>query len=108
MGLLAMAAVVVSMWRFWLPVHYRLQGRGIEQVCLGWRRLIPWRSVRQCRIQRRGVLILFERDDVLFGRFLASYVEWHDSREEVVDAIHFYCQTNVIVTAHSARLSASP
>jgi hypothetical protein len=98
MGLLAGVAIVAAMYRFWLPARYSLRSRGVEEHFAGRVTRVPWRNVRSCEIKSRGVLLRLQRSDVGMGRDVAFFIEWHDQREDVLEAIDFYCRTSVMVS----------
>lgn len=99
MGGLAGTAVIAAMHRFWAPVYYAFRSRGIEERTLFRTRLIPWRHVRSCQIQSRGVLVTLSHYGTTGGRDRRVFIEWHEQREEVLHAIDFYCRTSLIFPA---------
>ncbi len=90
MVLLSVAAMLASLWRFFVPVVYELNLEGVHQRFLGRRRQLLWRSVARYQALSRGILILPDIDnrpiDVLGG----LYVPWDDHREEVLSNFVFY------------------
>jgi hypothetical protein len=94
MGLLSSVVLMLSMWRFWLPVRYHIHGRGIIENCLGRRRLIPWRSIEQCRLRKHGVVIRLDPKQLWFDGFGATYIQGRDQQESLAAVIHFYRKTD--------------
>jgi hypothetical protein len=94
MGLMSSGVLMLSMWRFWVPVRYYIRGRGIVEECLGRRRLIAWRSIKQCRLRNRGVVLLFDDKQLLFRGFGARYIEGRDQQEQLAAVISFYRQSD--------------
>jgi hypothetical protein len=94
MGLLSTVAVMLSMWRFWLPVRYYIRGRGIVEEYLGRRHLIAWRSIKHCRLRKQGVVILFDDKQLLMDAFGAKYIEGRDQQEQLAAVINFYRQSD--------------
>ena len=94
MAILTMAAVILAMWRFWLPVHYHIHRRGIDERCLFWHRTIGWRHIQGCQMLRRGALIRCrpEGDDLPVR---VRFIEWHRQRQAIVEALTFYCGTAI-------------
>ncbi|MEZ6114435.1 MAG: hypothetical protein R3C99_26010 [Pirellulaceae bacterium] len=44
-------AMIVSLWRLWLPVRFEIGPRGLAQQVLGWRRLIVWRNIPRVEVR---------------------------------------------------------
>jgi hypothetical protein len=103
MGLTACSAIALSMWQFWLPVRYRLRGRGIIRDCLGHRRLIPWRAIEDCRLLTRGVAIRLRRQDVLLDLFTEHYIGGREQRDELLAAIESYRQADMLGAPGSSQ-----
>ena len=103
MGLLTAVVLMLAMWRFWLPVRYHVRGRGIIENCLGRQRLIPWRAIAQCRLRKRGVVLLFRNQDLLFDGFGAKYIDGRDQRDRLIEVINFYQQPDPTASPRSDR-----
>ena len=95
LALASILAVGMSMWRFWLPVVFRIHRRGIDERCLIWRRSVGWRNIQACRMLERGALVRCRPVEQFDGRPL-RYIEWHDQREAVIEALNFYCGTAIV------------
>ena len=83
MGLLATAALMASMSRFWCPVVFRFDMRGFTEATRFHRRAIAWREVTSCVVQNRGILLSFWREDRR-RRETTRFVEWHAQRDELL------------------------
>ena len=90
MALLAGAALMVSLWRFVVPVVFELDVDGVHQWILGRHVQIPWPSVRQYRVFSDGVLLLPYAESCPIDAFRGLYLPWRDRREEVLANIRFY------------------
>ena len=101
MGLLTGVVLMMAMWRFWLPIRYYVRGRGIIENCLGRRRLIPWRAIAECRLRKRGVVLLFRNEDLLFDGCGAKFIDGRDQRDRLVEVINFYRQPDSTSTSRS-------
>lgn len=83
-AVLAALAIVLSMWRFWLPVRFHFNYNGITQTVVGHQRLIPWRFVRRCEALRHGLLFYFTTDRSPLSFFSSLYVDWRDRRDDLL------------------------
>jgi hypothetical protein len=90
MTLLALAALVAALWRFFLPVVFELSDRGVDQWVLGRHRRIPWRAVRRYEICSAGVLLLPREDRSAMAAFRGLYLPWEAHREEVLARVRHY------------------
>lgn len=54
---LAGLALAASLWRFFLPIRYVVNGEGVGQEAFGRRRWIAWSSVGSYEIRRRGLML---------------------------------------------------
>ena len=87
LGLLAAGAIAVSMWRFFLPVVFEADHRGLSQWLFGRRRHIPWAAVARHQICAAGVLLLWQVDDDHLAPLRGFYVPWADHREELLGLV---------------------
>jgi len=51
----AMGLLLFSLWRFFLPVRYDIDGSGITQSVLRRRTHIPWHAFDRCDIRKSGL-----------------------------------------------------
>ena len=90
MGLLAAAALNLSLWRLWLPVEYELGPSGVYETVLSRRRKISWKLIGGYEISGRGVR-LFPKHGAT--RMLASrwiYLRGGTRHEELCELVKFY------------------
>jgi hypothetical protein len=87
LGLLAAGAIAVSMWRFFLPVLFEADHRGLSQWLFGRRRYIPWSAVARHQICAAGVLLLLQVDDDHLAPLRGLYVPWADHHEELLGLV---------------------
>jgi hypothetical protein len=90
MALLAGAALVVSLWRFFVPVVFEVNVDGVHQWVLGRHVQIPWQSFRRYRIFSDGVLLLPHAEICPIDALRGLYLPWRDRREEVLANVRFY------------------
>ena len=87
---LAGLALVISLWRFFLPVIYELNGEGVHQWILGRHRLLDWSCVARYEIRADGVLLLPCADACPLDVVRGLYVPWGNHRDEVLANLGFY------------------
>jgi hypothetical protein len=90
LGVLATAALVLAMWRFFLPTRYELSPDGVCRWVLGRCREIPWDTIRRYEICRNGILLFPFRDDCTLDVFRAMYLPWGPHRKEVLALASYY------------------
>ena len=90
MGLIALAALVIALWRLWSPVEVRMYELGITQTAFrrSWR--MPWREVARYEIRHSGVLLLPDDDVSPFGKLKSLYIPWGPHREEMLALLEHY------------------
>lgn len=90
MALLAVAALALSLWRFFVPVVFELNVDGVHQRILGRNVQFSWLSVRQYRVFSDGVLLLPYDESCPIDALRGLYLPWRDRREEVLANVRFY------------------
>ena len=90
LGLLALAALVAALWRFFLPVVFELSGEGVDQRLFGRQRRIPWHTIRSCEVRSAGVLLLPHEDRSAMAPFRGLYLPWTTHRDEVLAHVRHY------------------
>jgi hypothetical protein len=83
-AVLAALAIILAMWRFWLPVRFQFNYSGITQSVFGHRRLIPWRFVRRCETLPHGIFFYFTTDRSPLSLLSSLYVDWRDRRDDLL------------------------
>ena len=89
-GLAAVIALLLSLWRMWVPVEIRFSELGVVQTALrrSWR--IPWESIAAYEVRHAGVLLLPDDDSSLIGRLKGLYIGWGDHQQELLSLIEHY------------------
>lgn len=95
LGLAALAALVVALWRFFLPVVFELGGDGVDQRFFGRRRRIPWQAIRRWEVRSAGVLLLPDEDRSAMASFRGLYLPWTTHRDEVLAHVRHYVERPV-------------
>ena len=90
MGTIVAAALAVILWRTWLPVRYRLNGSGITQSVLRWRRRTPWSAVAGYRAGETGAFIHGGAERGPIGALQGFLLPWGKHREQVLAVLEFY------------------
>ncbi|MBN2294457.1 MAG: hypothetical protein JXM70_18655 [Pirellulales bacterium] len=90
LALLAIVVIAAAMWRFFLPTSFQLDRNGLEQIRFGYRRRVPWKSIRRHERCQTGVLLLPHSDDCPLDRLRGLFLPWNDNREEVLAQIDFH------------------
>jgi len=90
LALLAMAALGLSLWRFFLPVTFELNAQGVEQSLLGRRRCTAWEAIGRYEVCKSGVLLLPHRDRCPIDVFRGLYLPWGSHREEVLAHVRYH------------------
>ena len=86
-GLVSLAVLVASLWRYWLPTRYRLDGQGVWVAHLGWERLHPWGQFRRAEVHRDGIFLSpFPRASRL-DAFRGFFLRFGGCRGEVVSFV---------------------
>ena len=98
-GNLAMAAIVaaalaVILWRTWLPVKYQLNGSGITQTVLRWRRRVPWTAVAGYEPGESGAFVHGGTERASIGSLHRFLLPWGARREQVLAVLEFYVPRN--------------
>lgn len=94
LALLALAALMASLWRFFLPVVFELNEKGIHQRILGRHRCIPWHAIRRYEVCAAGLLLLPDDDPSLIAYFGGIYLPWAGYRDEVLAVVAYYLNGN--------------
>ncbi|QDU93111.1 hypothetical protein [Lignipirellula cremea] len=87
MGWLAGGAVVLAMWRLWIPVQVVIGPLGIVENILGYRRRISWREIYGYEDRPHGVLIQPHNPG---SPLRGLYIFCGKRREDVVAVLDFY------------------
>jgi hypothetical protein len=90
LGLLALAALVAALCRFFLPVVFELGGEGVVQRLCGRQRRIPWHAIRSCEVRSAGVMLLPQEDRSAVVPFCGLYLPWTTHRDEVLAHVRHY------------------
>jgi len=89
LGVLALAVLLLALWRYFLPVEFELNGKGVDQYVFGRRRRLPWSAIGCYEICSAGILLLPSADCRL-GAMRGLYLPWGKHRHEVILRVRYY------------------
>lgn len=90
LALAALAAVLVSLWRFFLPTTFELDADGVHEWRFGRHRHTPWSWIRRYQVCSAGVLLLPHDTPCPLDALRGLYLPWAEHREAVVAHVHYY------------------
>jgi hypothetical protein len=90
LGLLALAALAMALWRFFLPVVFELSEEGVDQRLFGRQYRIPWPAIKRYEVHSTGVLLLPREDHSPMASFRGLYLPWTTHRGEVLAHVRYY------------------
>lgn len=85
-GLTGFALLLVSLWSFFLPARYRLDGDGASKRTLFGEERRPWREVRSLSADRRGMLLSPFPRPTRLAKFRGLSIQFPPGRREEVIA----------------------
>jgi hypothetical protein len=82
--ILATAAMLIALWRFFLPVTFEVNEDGVQQMLFSRGYRLPWQAIRYYRPARRGVLLVPRGQRTEMAPFGSLYLPWDGHRAEVM------------------------
>jgi len=92
LGFLAPAAVLITLWRFFIPVTFGLNEHGVDQWVYGRRVRIPWRAIRSYQVCTAGVLLVPHSERTIMAPFRSLYLPWEGHQDEVLAYMRHYLE----------------
>jgi hypothetical protein len=92
-GWIALAVLLATLWRFWLPTRYELGPQGISQTVLGRTSRIPWTAILNYEIRPRGVMLYADAVLTPLSAVRGLYLPWGSQREQVLGHVEYYLTT---------------
>jgi hypothetical protein len=89
-GGIAGLAVVVALWRTWLPIAYEFGPQGVTQIVLRRRRAISWLAIGDYQFTPRGVLLFPVGEPTWWNAARGLFVLWAGRRAEISDVVEYY------------------
>lgn len=89
-GLIAVAALGISLWQFMLPVTFEITPMGVRRFALRHMRLVPWQAIRAYQLRTTGVLFFQRSDPTTLDLLSGLFVPYPRDEDEVVVAVRLY------------------
>lgn len=86
-GIVGLALLFLSMWSYFLPVKFTLDGKGVKKKSLFGEEVRTWREVRSIVPDRYGVLLSPFREPTRLAKFRGLSVQFSGNRKEVLEFI---------------------
>ncbi len=90
LALLGLAALLIALWRYFLPVHYELNGRGVDHWAFGVRRHVPWSAIVRYEVGRTGVLLVPNEDRSAMSALAGMFLPFAENDEAVLLRLRYY------------------
>ncbi len=90
LAIFAVLVLVLSLWRFFVPVSFELNVDGVNQWVFRRHRRISWDEIHRYEVCSKGVLLLPHTDYCPMDAFRGLYLPWRNRREEVMAQVHYY------------------
>jgi hypothetical protein len=90
LALLALAALLAALWRYFLPVQFELDEHGVERSLFGWRRHVRWSAVARYTVCPAGVLLVPNRRQTPMSAFAGLFLPFAENREAVLLRLRYY------------------
>ena len=89
-GMVAATALLVSLWRMWIPVEFELCDLGVIQTAMrrSWRK--PWDAYVGYEVRNDGFLLVPVEDSSLLGRLKGLYIPFGDQRDDILEVLAEY------------------
>jgi hypothetical protein len=98
----ALAALAVACWRFFLPIEYELGETGVGQRLFGRRRRIPWRAIARFELFESGLLLMPDADHSPIAPLQGLYLPWNNHRNEILATVRHYVKRSNSNSKHRA------
>ena len=86
-GIIGIALLFLSMWSFFLPVHFRMDSAGVKKKSPFGTEVRKWREVRSIVTDANGVLLSPFKEPTRLAKFRGLGVQFSSNREEVLEFI---------------------
>jgi len=90
LALLALAALLAALWRYFLPVHYELGDGGVDHAVLGLRRHVPWSAIARYEVCRKGVLLVPTDDRTPMSAVSGLFLPFAENDEALLRRLRYY------------------
>jgi hypothetical protein len=90
LGAIVAVLLAAILWRAWLPVRYQLNGSGITQSILGWRRHVPWTALASYKARESGAFLYADAGGGPIQSLRGFLLPWGTRREQILTVLEFY------------------
>jgi hypothetical protein len=84
------ALVLLTLWRYLIPLRFEIGPQGITQFVLGRRTRIPWTSILNYQVYSQGVMLLPDAVVAPLSPLRGLYLPWGLQKERVLANIDYY------------------
>jgi len=91
LALAAAGLLGATFWRYFVPITYELNDRGLERRVLGRQLWIGWEAIQRWEAGPDGVLVYLQSQPGLWGWFRAIYVPWGPDVQQLLGRLRAYC-----------------
>jgi len=88
-GFAACLALIICLWRMWLPVEFEFSSRGVVQTYWGRQLRVPWRDIARVEFKERGLLLHATEDTTAVGYMRSIFVRYPPQSEQLRELIEF-------------------
>lgn len=82
--------LLLSQWRYLLPVRFEISAGGVKRTVLGRSRRISWSSIGKVQRQPQGILIQRDFERGLLARMNSLFLPYGKQRSELIAIFDFY------------------
>ena len=90
LDLLALAALLAALWRYFLPIRFELDERGVNYRALAWRRHVPWSAIARYEVCQTGVLLIPNNDHTAMSALAGLFLPFAQNDEAVLRRLRYY------------------
>lgn len=83
-------AILISLWRVWIPVSFELNSVGITQQVLHVQSLMPWTEFMYYEEYSSGVLLMRDSNPSPLARLSGLFIHWDGHRSEVLSFLDYH------------------
>lgn len=87
---LAGGAVLLSLWRLFVPARYEINGHGVRETCLGRQRRVSWRAIGDWELGRHGIYLYPRPESAAAAGSRSLYVPLGPHPEAVLRLLEHY------------------
>jgi hypothetical protein len=89
-GIVTLLALLSSVWRLWIPVHFELGRRGVVQRVGSRRRRTHWREISGYQLRGRGAFLLMDDRPGPLSLLGAIFLRYPAQPDQLRELLEFY------------------